>query len=81
MLAIWYYYYEFCNRFVIFCNLFYFIVGINLKGSQKYTCYTRTLSTQDYITGSFEPIILLYDYIMCYADYTLQLRYKYKHIQ
>ena len=51
------------------------------KGSQKYTCYTRTLSTYDYITGSLEPIILSFDYIMRYSDYVLQLRYKYKHIQ
>ena len=58
-----------------------YIVGINLKGGQKYIYYTRTKSTQDYITSSFEPIILLYDYIMSSIDYVLQLRYKYKHIQ
>lgn len=86
MFGIWYYYYEFYNRFVVFCNLFYFILlsvycRYKFKGSQKYTCYTRTLSTQDYITSSFEPIILPYDYIMSSIDYTLQLRHKYKHIQ
>ena len=71
MFGIWYYYYEFCNRFVMLCNLFLFYCRYKFKGSQKYTCYTRTLSTYNYIIGSFEPIILPYDYIMRYSDYTL----------